>query len=309
MKAAIRRVLPQHSDAVLAAATDALRAHPGVRGWGIDQRRLNGEPMGYDTLVVWVAPGVHPDALPEVRVRRDGTGRRVLPEVRPAGFNVQTATYRGEPSEAPPRQAPFTGLHIGSCVAVGGTHGAVGAWLGTDSRPTHLVTAGHLFRPGDTDVIAAEQGGTPVRIGRLERNLLDSPTPIDVAVVRLVGPGAQMALRGTRRVAPPVGIVDPSDVRGDVQAWQPSIGGWSEPQRLLRVRAHVRMCPHDPRAYTLIDPVQTGSFTRAGDSGTCLLTRAPRHAVGLFVGTMGSRSLFVPMTRLVRVLGIGLWRR
>ncbi len=203
---ATRRLRPEHFDAAVKAAADLFPVgNPhGVFGMAIRRRRVRGHELAYSTLCLFVP-----------RKQDDPTARieQILFRHRRETFAViPDIVATGRPAGASRGQLPtFTGLHPGAALRVEAGHrcaGGVACLLTLDRRPTHLLTAGHIFpRARGRFAVVAASGprGAAIEIGRLALNLLDrTPEPRDVALVELNPQGVRMAIDSASQARTPV---------------------------------------------------------------------------------------------------------
>lgn len=303
--------IPSHLErpAIEAALAAFPQGNPyGVTGARISTKVRDGQRLTYKTLCVHVPhKAIEPD-VPVDAVEFDfgGVTYSIRPDVIATGSPVRAAS-----GSAP----TFSGLHPGAAIVVhnrGDRMGGVCCLLSAGDRgePTHLVTAGHLFRENaqDTAVWAAPVRGAPHPIGRLRHNLLDalgnSHEPLDAAIVELDDAGRQLATRTPAGRHCLSGVVGEGMLhRRRATAFRPTLGDYgNDVTSYLELNfEHVRV-PSRDRVYTVYDYVRTSANTSApGDSGTVLCThRRPREAIGSCIGGHDRSSLFEPLDIVLR---------
>ena len=277
----------------------------GVHAFGIGAKRARGHTRGYRTLIALVMRKQERprDRVPAVQFSFKRRTLTVMPDVIATGQAARAT--KGT-------KIAFTGLHPGASIMVENRYAACGCLMHRgDGRPSHVLTAGHLFR---VDAV-----GTPVfggignqvkQIGTLVANLLDPnpdlPFPMDAAAVELNAAGVNLA----NQTAAPVrlgGVVGSDDIGGlDVQAYLATSHDFSretttndEPFSFPNMQSAVR------GRYEVTNVVRTdGAITLEGDSGTVLATADPsRGAAGLCIGVVGTAmSLFDPLFRARKYL-------
>jgi hypothetical protein len=247
-------------------------------------------------------------ALPPVRFEAAGQAFEVQPDVVALGH--RPATMHG-------RLTRFSGLHAGAGIRVEvgrGVTGGVACLLGQAGKPSHLVTAGHLFESGKpAEVSAALSTHAPPRvIGKLESNLLDEDEshPYDVALVRLNAAGVAMVIgSGTHPRLP----------RLDATPFDAAYVGAAKFRAFLPLRGdYVANLDAEYRFNTFylnsplrgeyrVRNVVTTRFADniEGNSGTVLMTDDPTgqvqgQATGVVVGYAGLNSLHEPLDRALR---------
>lgn len=320
----IKRIHPDLWPAVMARAKELFPPNNpyGVFSFGIGDKLVEGVPRGYRTLVVHVRRKLQDPANPIPKIEIEVGGRKLLvtPDVIATG---------AEPRTHPGVGVMFSGLHSGAPIVAGaGTvaeAGGVGCLLTTGGkRPTHLITAGHLFYPGSPQpppVFAGVPGSTtPVECGRLLVNLLDETARAEFQI-----DAALVELSDTKLIdqGPPPGAPSLTDVESVVQGQSYSVQAYrptaNSPSRVVSAQLlpNVIHLPAAPRPGFLVleDVLQTSMpITQRGDSGTILFTAsAPRRAVGSCVGRLGTSALFEPVSRSLQLFqrsipGIRLWR-
>jgi hypothetical protein len=228
----------------------------------------------------------------------------------------------------------FSGLHVGAAIAVPDGNrlecGAAGVFLGGagDDRPSHLLTAGHVFVAGNAtgaQVLGALAGTRPrLQVGSLVVNFLapdgagmaSLEQPIDIAVVELTRAGAELAADTTQ----PPGLEDltggdgDGDPAGAVRAYLWTRAALSGEARVDRARRDADFATGRASFYTLHGVfAATPPLTDPGDSGTALLSAVARAApLGLCVGEVDGSSIIEPLPRALaafrRVVGdLQLW--
>jgi hypothetical protein len=303
--------IPSHLEA--SAIQAALATFPpdnpyGVTGARISTKVRDGRRLNYKTLCVQVP---HKDCEPEVPVCAvefdfGGITYSIRPDVIATGSPVRAAS-----GSSP----VFSGLHPGAAIVVqnrGDRTGGVCCLLSAGGRgePTHLVTAGHLFREGarDTEVWAAPVAGAPRRIGHLRHNLLDalgnSRKPRDAAIVELDDAGLQLARSTPSGRHSLCGVVSEGLLHLQrATAFLPTLGDYGNDVTTYMELTfeHIRV-PSRDRVFTVSDYIRTSASTSApGDSGTVLCThRQPREALGSCIGGHGRSSLFEPLDIVLR---------
>lgn len=317
----LRRVAAALAPRVVAAGESLLEPGGGygVVAVGVDAKWRDGRSLGYSTLVAYVERK-HPlpaRPIPAVEVELSGVPYRIEPDVVAVGTpRIQSG---GEPL--------WTGLHAGGCIEVryggGGTERGAVAVIAGGTRPTHAVTAGHLFAPhlvGMPVYASPSPHVAPFVIGRLSANLLDAAEgAIDAAAVELLPAGVQLA-RATQR-GPQLAAVLPTSIAGGrrAQAFLATRHAYSAPLVNVRRTSYtaVLWAPRRSTYIRLRDPVRSEhAITIAGDSGTILMTcESSRRGIGLCSGSYDGESLFEPLelalTRLSARLStpLRLWKR
>lgn len=312
-----RRLRPEHFRPAMRAAVAAFPdANPhGVFGIAIERRRVRGRPCGYSTLSLFVErkqddPG---SAIEPIVFRHRGGRFAVVPDVVATG---QAAVASRGPVPA------FTGLHAGAAIRVTAGHrcaGGITCLLTADGRPTHLLTAGHLF-PDSAGAFAVTastgQRGSEVEVGRLSVNLLDRPgqTAIDVALVALNRDGIAMAIESAARPRMPRLRARPFDSlfveAARLRLFLPRTGDY-QPVRSARNRPNRFRVVTGCRPPHTVTDVITSDFANntVGNSGTILMTdegeigsNGASSAVGAAIGFSGAMSLHEPLDRALREL-------
>ncbi len=246
----------------------------------------------------------------------------------------QKITVKVRPHRLPtPRSQPpaafaiagvsFTGVHPGARIAIplGGSSyelGAICALLAPQAdagAPTHLLTCGHIFRPGSSKTKV--RGGDAISecdIGILDTNLLDeSSDPRDVALVTLTTDGVNLAIRQNQPGPHLDDYFDPNAIFGlDCRTWRPTTVGYANSTTADDVTNVHLKAPLWPNGIDLVEVIPTVSVvSRQGDSGTILATRDRQAcAIGSCSGNDGSSSFFEPIGRALDELSAGLtvWR-
>jgi hypothetical protein len=287
----------------------ALRRFPignrhGVFGFDVGVRVRRGLPTPEHTLRLYIEQKLPESGGTLNRPFKVGASRSlVVPDIVATGSRPRTLEGRS---------LTFSGVHVGAAILVAKRHfGGIGAILTSNTKPSHLLTAGHLFPEGSTDVAvqAARSGGSPRIVGHLACNLLDKHRgshAIDAALVRLNDLGSELAVSNSSTRPPRPGALfssDPEDVV--VQAYLSTALDFSTPSKmsLLPLAVHL-LSGARPSGYTVRGVVRCAhEITRQGDSGTAFLTAdAQRHLVGTCVGVDGKGSLVEPAARALAVL-------
>lgn len=283
----------------------------GVEAFGIDRKVTCGRRLHTSALNVYV---VHKQAaparaVPTLLVR--GRGLRVRPDV--VGVGAQPTGH-----DARRFAAPLLGLYAGAAIHVHGRvrqFGGVACLLGDGARPTHLLTAGHLFpkRQPNVEVLAARRGEAPSVIGRLQVNLLDAPFaelehPLDVALVALTPRGVRMA--EASQEGPRLRDFAAGDTLAGapVSAFLPTAHDCSRPTELLDGPLDAQMRSAARGLYFVRQVVGTrAAISNPGDSGTILYNGplAAALAVGICVGQFGAMTIFEPFERALLALRAG----
>jgi hypothetical protein len=283
----------------------------GVQAFGIDRKVTCGRRLRTSALNVYV---VHKQAAPTravppliVRSR----GLRVRPDV--VGVGAQPTGH-----DAKRFAPPLLGLYAGAAIHVQGRvrqFGGVTCLLGDGARPTHLLTAGHLFpkRQPNVEVLAARRGEAPSVIGRLQVNLLDAPFPelehpLDVALVALTPRGVRMA--EASQDGPKLCDFVASDTLAgaEVSAFLPTAHDCSRPTELLDGPLDAQMRSAARGVYFVQQVVGTrAAISNPGDSGTILYNGplSAAFAVGICVGQFGAMTIFEPFERALLALRAG----
>lgn len=281
----------------------------GVVGFGIDRKVTAGSRSSELTLNAYVVHKherpKHP--VPLVRVKKLGLSMR--PDV--IGVGAHPRTHAGF-------TPPFTGLYPGAAIRAQGRvveFGGVACLLGDDTGPTHLLTAGHLFATGQTQVpvFSGRRDGPALVVGSLTLNLLDQPfafmtEPLDVALVTLNPAGVRLAAASSD--GPKLTGSVPADAAGglEVTAFLPTAHDASRGTTTLSGPVEVQMDSSARGTYTVSGALGTEAVvTNSGDSGTILYNgeRADALAVGVCVGQFGAMSVFEPLARALGVLRQG----
>jgi hypothetical protein len=293
----IERVSQEQVQAVLAAARRAfpIDNHYGVLGFVIAPKRKAGRALRHNTLRVYVAA--------KERAPRNLIGPLEF-RSRRQKFSIQPDVVGVGACATHPRhltRANFSGLHPGAAIRVDRAIGATSLLLappGT-ARPTHLLTAGHLFEPGGERSVlaAADRHSQRIQIGVLEINLLDTTSEKDGALVKLNQPGQDMALA----TKPPESAGDPEGVLPDAagvivprsRMYRPTAGDATDSVRPIR-RQGVIFLPDDRRGRIPIEsPLVCSSLGEAGDSGALLRSVDDKSlAVGSYSGVLGIEAVF-----------------
>lgn len=316
MSGALRRIRPEHQRAAVEAAAAAFPpGNPhGVFGVAIQRRRVRGRELGYPTLALFVERKLDDPraAIEPIVFRHRRAALAVLPDVVATGS--EAAASRGA-------RAVFTGLHPGAAIRIASGRrcaGGVACLLTLDDRPTHLLTAGHLFPPGSGSVaVRAASGprGAEVDVGRLARNLLDaSGRGIDVALVGLTEQGIDMAIQSARPSRAPVLRATPF-VSAFVDAARLKVylsrTGDYQPLRTASIGPSVFQLRSDCRPPHRVADVIATDFANntRGNSGTILMTDEDPvggamigSAVGVAIGFAGAMSLHEPLDRALRAI-------
>lgn len=288
----------------------------GVFAFELGPRLCRGRSMPERTLRVFV-PWKDPSctAMPPLVVRSGNARIRVRPDVIATG---------AQPLAGDAPTSYFTGLHVGAALQARTRFGATGLLLTAEQRPTHLVTAGHLFAERDREaaVRAARQGTNARVIGRLVCNLLDERPgglthAIDAALVELNAFGTALAEATHHRKAPqPIAVLSLAEAgRTAVLAFRATANDYSESSDVHSVAECHFAAAARPRGYAVQDVLCTErQLTRAGDSGTLFTTAGQqRAAVGLCIGVDGRRTLLEPLERALHYFdharpGLSLWK-
>jgi len=301
---------------VLAAARQAFPpGNPqGVVAHGIDISRRAGRSQGYYSLVLYVACKARrpATAIKPVPFSHNGKAYAAVPDVIGVG---------GEPLAAQGTAGQFSGLHPGARIEArvsktGYSNGGVACLLTTGTRPTHLLTAGHLFNPmfNRSEVLAAaDEGEERVVVGSLTGNLLDQAPMttgyhLDAALVELNAAGRNMAEESDRWSSPRLaGQVAQDELQGNwVQSFRPTTGGYSmETKALAGVFTANLKSGARPLNFSVTDVIKTRStISREGDSGTIMFTLGDDClAGGICSGCLGAEgSLFEPLDRALNAL-------
>jgi hypothetical protein len=295
-----KKLLRRDWPSVMAAARELFPARNrfGVFAFGIGPRVSEGRARSDFALNVFVTYK-HPrpkHVVPSLTVRSAGRRLVVTPNV--------IATGRSPRAHAGP--APFNGLYAGSPIRTGSEYGGVACFLGADSTATHLLTAGHLFSPsaaGATVYAARNATSSPIVIGRLVLNLLDSPG-IDAAVVELTDAGK--ALLAQSQDGPSL-----QDVVGEDVVWNRPVCAFRSATHDFSNEAQTAPAATDaylsatPRgSYWVRGVVATqGSIIEPGDSGSILCSGASNEfALGICLGDYQAQSVFEPISRALNAL-------
>ncbi len=238
-------------------------------------------------------------AVPPFWLTIDGVKLRVVVVVMPlAPFSVA-------PGLGLTGGISFTGVHPGAAIAIDHTdgvrhHGGICALLArsaTASRPTHLLTCGHIFEKGEeSDVIAADgPNSDEVVIGTLISNLLEKQIQRDVALVELSDDGASIALAGG---GPRLKNASSAVTNLRSRTYQPTLAGFSTWTKTAAktVNAHV---PSTTWAGGFDVQGVIGTLAKVsspGDSGTVLLADTG-DGVGSCTASDGGKSIFEPLAR------------
>lgn len=291
-----------------ARETFGARNRYGVRAYGIGPRVRKGHAKPEAVLNVYVvrklAEPKHP--VPALTVTH---GKRTL-SITP---NV-IATGRRSRADFGAR-LPYSGVHVGAVISTFGPRAgraAVGCVLGIGDEPTHVLSAGHLFTPGQHGraVHAASEASAPLRrIGRLSLNLLDD-SDTDAALIELTDAGKQLLRERGPKLSDYLAL---RDVWGrQARAFLASSGDYSRETTTATGPTDVFLSAPTRGVFRVTETIATeGELTNAGDSGTVLCSGASNQfALGLCAGAMGAHSFFVPldpiMARLHREVDKGL---
>jgi hypothetical protein len=284
----------------------------GVIAFGIRQQRSTGLKDGALGLTVYVVRKLRKPARPipslSVRVR----GRLRPLDIDVIGTGAPARAGRGT-------DAPFSGLHAGAVIRAGTSSpqlGSIACLLSSGDRPTHILTAGHLFSgagsDGDPVFAAVEDGDELVEVGTLVANLLDLrdrraaglAAPADVALIALNDDGVAMAeaTRGPFNVSGAEPLPDEEGTAAQIFRW--AAGDFSAEATAARLPLVVHFESDARGFYTVSDVLSaTPCITDAGDSGgALLLAQAGRPAVGICVGAFGRNSVFEPIDRALAAL-------
>jgi hypothetical protein len=291
-----------------ARETFGARNRFGVRAYGIGPRVCGGHATHQTVLNVYVmrklsAPQ-HP--VPELTLMLGKHRVSIIPNV--------IATGRRSRADLGTR-LPYSGVHAGAVISTAGRRAgraAIGCLLTNDDAPTHLLTAGHLFGPGQRGslVFAASGPSAPLRrIGRLSLNLLDD-SGTDAALIELNAAGRQLVCERGPHLRDYLTL---RDVWGrQARAFLASGGDYSRETTTAAGPTDVFLSAPTRGVFRVTETIATeGELTNAGDSGTVLCSGASNQfALGLCAGAMGAHSFFVPldpiMARLHREVDAGL---
>jgi hypothetical protein len=281
----------------------------GVLGFGIDRRTTAGRRTSEPALNAYVVHKHERPKHPVPLVRVKELGLSVRPDVIGVGANP-----RSHAGFTP----PFTGLYPGAAIRAQGRvveFGGVACVLGDDSGPTHLLTAGHLFASGQTQVpvFSGRRAAPPLIVGTLRVNLLDQPfgfmrEPLDIALIALNPAGVRLAAASSD--GPKLTGSVPAEAAGglEVAAFLPTAHDASRATTTLAGPVEVQMESSARGTYTVSGALGTEAVvTNAGDSGTILYNgeRGDALAVGVCVGQFGAMSVFEPLARALGVLRQG----
>jgi hypothetical protein len=222
---------------------------------------------------------------------------------RPHWLKPNVVATGKRPTTTMAATAVYTGLHPGAAISTQGTVGGTGAiacLLRRGAAPSHALTAGHLFRPGSNGapVFAAKSGTSPVQVGSLIANFLDTDD-VDAAVIALDAAGVAMVTAGGPAL---------SDFLAET-----SIFGKQAIAFLATTNDFSRETTTSPGPMdALLEAPTRGNFwvrggvgsdgevTNAGDSGTILSSGASsQFAVGTCSGVLGTHSVFEPFARVI----------
>ncbi len=291
-----------------ARETFVARNRYGVRAYGIGPRLRNGHAKREFVLNAYVvrklADPKHP--VPALTFRLGKRDLSIVPNVIATGRKAR-ADFGA--------RLPYSGVHAGAVISTSGPRSgraAIGCLLTLGDEPTHCLTAGHLFAPGQRgrSVLAASApGATLRRIGRLSLNLLDD-SDTDAALIELNDSGRQLVRdRGPQ-------LRDYLAVRDlwtrPARAFLASGGDYSRETTTACGPTDVFLSAPTRGIFRVTETIATeGELTNAGDSGTVLCAGAQNQfAMGLCAGAMGTHSFFVAldpiMARLHREVDPGL---
>lgn len=291
-----------------ARETFGARNRFGVHAYGIGPRVRRGRATHQAVLNVYVVRKLtdpsHP--VPELTFMLGKQRVSLIPNVIATGRRAR-ADFGA--------QLPYSGVHAGAVISTFGRRAgraAIGCLLTTDDAPTHLLTAGHLFAPGQHGrvVLAASGPSAPLRrIGRLSLNLLDD-SGTDAALIELTAAGKQLVCERGPQLRDYLTVRDVWGRRA--RAFLASGGDYSRETTTATGPTDVFLSAPTRGIFRVTETIATeGELTNAGDSGTVLCAGASNQfALGLCAGAMGAHSFFVPldpiMARLHREVDPGL---
>ncbi len=321
---------PELQEAVLAGARELYAPGNdfGVYGFGIGSKLARGRKIGYKSLRVFVPQKTKDPAteIKPVHVVWKGKDLFFLPDIVAKGYPYVNNALR---------PIKFSGLHPGAPIVVDYQYGGGVACILTkdDSRPTHLLTSGHLFQaPGndgklpEVEVAAEwEVSNDPFPIGYLEANLLDSyPSnpghSIDAALVCLNNDGVDMAKEPFEGPTLREPLSSDAAKNTSAQVYLPTTNDYSGRVRIEEAFIEKAVFYSDVRDEFIVEKVlQTEtSVTVQGDSGTILFQEKPDGndeygGIGICVG--GRIGVFEPLDRALEALNrqlpynVTLWRK
>jgi hypothetical protein len=291
-----------------ARETFAARNRYGVRAYGIGPRVRNGHTTREFVLNTYVVRKLsdpkHP--VPELTVILGKRSVTIVPNVIATGRKAR-ADFGARPT--------YSGVHAGAVISTFGPRAgraAIGCLLTTGDAPTHFLTAGHLFAPGQRgrSVLAGSDPSAPLRrVGRLSLNLLDD-SDTDAALIELSAAGKGLVRERGPKLRDYLALRDVW--RRQARAYLASGGDYSRETTTAAGPSDVFLTAPTRGVFRVTGAIATeGELTNAGDSGTVLCAGASNQfALGLCAGAMGAHSFFVAldpiMARLHREVDAGL---
>jgi hypothetical protein len=284
----------------VARATFGVGNRFGVHAYGIGPRICRGHVHALTTLNVYVLRKLKDPKfqVPTLSISARGRTWQLKPNVIATGARPQAA-IGGAPA--------FSGMHPGAPIVLRGRtrgRGAIAAILGQNARPTHALTAGHLFQRGALGeaVFAAESARSVVRqVGELAANFLDSHG-VDAALIQLNSTGQGWV----NDQGPPLAdfVSELSCFKKLARSFLATANDYSREVHTGPKPIDVHLTAPTRGVFLVKDVVTTdGEITRHGDSGTVLCAgRKNALAMGICSGGTGHHSVFEPMERVINLV-------
>ena len=290
----------EHVEAALGTARDQFfLGNPyGVYGVIVAPRRSGGKDAEECTLRLMVEYKTSQPERPvpaAIEYELDARCFGVRPDVVAGGIAPRTSFGAA---------VAFTGLHAGCTIRIDQPmrrFGAVCALLDARQagRPTHALTAGHLFALGGlgTEVrCAASSAAAPGVIGRLVANALDEQRG-DLAILELTAHGVALAQSSRAPVrTQPIATLSTATLAA---CYRPTTHDWSHTTWVHPTTGWYWL--HDQmRGWLQFEnpAYSAGAIVAPADSGSSLCGAPEGELLGSCIGTTDTWSLFQPLEPL-----------